>query len=107
MALRKAQSILNLSHDDMGTAMYSTAFELLFFKRDIAHMDPENLKKVQQHMEKISSKVDINKLKKEQMAGVASCLVIEGAIWRGLKEPENAKKNFQQNFDNGKFNTCA
>jgi len=66
MALRKAQSILNLSHDDMGTAMYSTAFELLFFKRDIAHMDPENLKKVQQHMEKISSKVDINKLKKNK-----------------------------------------
>jgi len=26
------------------------------------------------------------------MAGVASCLVIEGAVWRGLKEPDNAKK---------------
>jgi len=59
-------------------------------------MDPENLKKVQQHMEKISSKVDVNKLKKEQMAGVASCLVIEGAIWRGLQKPENAKKIFNK-----------
>jgi len=96
MALRKAQSILNMNSEDMGTAMYSTSFELLYFKRDIAHMLPEHLKQVQLHMEKISSKVDLKKIKKEQMAGVASCLVIEGAVWRGLKEPDNAKKHFKK-----------
>jgi len=66
MALRKAQAILNLPTEDMGTAMYSIAFELLYFKRDLAHMDPDNLMKVQKHMEKISSKVDVNKLKKNK-----------------------------------------
>jgi len=94
MALRKALSILNLSNEDMGTAMYSTTFELLYFKRDIAHMLPEHLKAVQESMSKLSSNVDLKKLKKEQMPAVASCLVIEGAVLRGLKENDTARKNF-------------
>jgi tetratricopeptide (TPR) repeat protein len=96
MALRKAQSILNLNSEDMGTAMYSAAFELLYFKRDIAHMLEEHLNQVQKHMQKLSSKVDIKKIKKEQMAAVASCLVIEGAVLRGLKKNDEAKKTFEK-----------
>jgi len=35
------------------------------------------------------------------MPAVASCLVIEGAVLRGLKENDTARKNFFENTFNG------
>jgi tetratricopeptide (TPR) repeat protein len=98
MALRKSETILASSNPSAG--LISTAFELLYFKRDIAHMMEEHLSKVQQTMEKITSSFDPQKdlktLKKESLPNIASSLVIEGAVWAGLGDKEKAKICFEK-----------
>lgn len=96
MALRKSEAILASS--DIPSALYAATFELLYFKRDIAHMMKEHLETVQSHMEKISSKLETNtkNMKPEALVNIASSLVIEGGVWNGLKNKDNAKKCFEK-----------
>jgi len=95
MALRKSDAIL--ASPDIPSALYAATFELLYFKRDIAHMMKEHLEVVQKHMEKISSKLEDGKnLKPEALVNIASSLVIEGGVWNGLKDKDNAKKCFEK-----------
>lgn len=69
MALRKSEAILQL--EDKSVAMYSTAFEYLYFKRDIAHMQPEHLHKVKEHMSKVDEM--LSKSSKKDVIGILSC----------------------------------
>lgn len=47
--------------------------ELLYFKRDLAHMMPEQLKQVQQEMAKVTATIDPKNVKKEQIPALLSC----------------------------------
>jgi len=96
MALRKSELIL--ASTDIGASMFSAAFELLYFKRDIAHMAKEHLEQVQKHMEKFSGSFDPKdnkKISKDSSANIAGYLVIEGAVWNGLKNKDKAKECFE------------
>jgi len=94
MALRKAENIL-LSSEPIA-AMTSAAFEILYFKRDIAHMTKENLEKVDQYMSKIFIISENQKLKSEDMPNIASNLVISGAIQNLLGFKDKAKSLFEK-----------
>ena len=92
MVSRKSETILASSNPSAG--LISTAFELLYFKRDIAHMMEEHLMNVQKTMETVTASFDPEKdlpiLKKESLPNIAGSLVIEGAVWNGLKDKEKA-----------------
>jgi tetratricopeptide (TPR) repeat protein len=95
MALRKADSIL--ASNDPASAMTSSAFEILYFKRDIAHMQKEHLEKVEEHISKLcllgfDPQKDLKKTKPDDVMNIASNLVIAGAIQSLLGQKDKARE---------------
>jgi len=94
MALRKAEGIM-VSQDPV-SAMTSACFEILYFKRDIAHMKKEHLEKVDIYIGKIchldfDPQKDLKKTKPEDVLNFASNLVIAGAVQNLLGNKEKAR----------------
>jgi hypothetical protein len=62
LSLRKSKELLN--NENQEVMFYLVSFELLFFRRDIAHMKKEQLEEVQKNMEDFNKKLDFEKIKK-------------------------------------------
>jgi tetratricopeptide (TPR) repeat protein len=92
---RKTKEILTFKSEDQKLSLYSTTFEILFFRRDIAHMSEENLVGVLGEIKKLKElNDDKNVENKAKLAQIVGLHVIEAAILSGLNKKEEGKASY-------------
>jgi hypothetical protein len=91
---RKTKEILAFKSEDQKLALYSTTFEILFFRRDIAHMSEENLIGVLGEITKLKELNDDKNVEKAKLAQIVGLHVIEAAILSGMNKKEEGKASY-------------
>eukprot|EP01080_Neovahlkampfia_damariscottae_P010597 gene10597-3115_t len=95
IASKKSKEILE--SQDKSILLYSMMFEILFFRRDVAHMSEKHLNDSLEHLDKLSKSLNLDENKKEknaQTAQIVGYYVIQAAVYNGLKKVDEAKKSY-------------